>query len=82
MDRKTVMGMTLAAAALFVSGAGATLAQDEGSNVLKVRCFGANACKGQSECKTTTNECKGHNACKGQGLEFRGLSACNKPGRA
>jgi hypothetical protein len=29
--------------------------------------MGANACKGQSACKTAKNECKGQNACKGQG---------------
>jgi hypothetical protein len=33
-----------------------------------VKCYGANACKGQAECKTSMNACKGHNACKGKGF--------------
>jgi hypothetical protein len=31
-------------------------------------CVGANACKGQSSCKSAHNTCKGQNACKGQGF--------------
>src|SRR5690349_2329614 len=84
MKRNTVMGMALAtaAAAMFVTGMGVGNAQDDGSNVVKIRCFGGNACKGQSDCKTTTNECRGHNACKGEGVEFRGIGTCaSKPGR-
>ena len=42
-----------------VSGA---IAGEEG-----VKCMGANACKGQSACKTANSECKGLNNCKGQG---------------
>jgi len=34
----------------------------------KVQCPGANACKGQSACKSATNACKGQNACKGKGF--------------
>jgi hypothetical protein len=30
-------------------------------------CMGANACKGQSACKTANNACQGQNACKGHG---------------
>ena len=33
----------------------------------KVRCQGANACKGKSSCHTATNGCAGQNACKGKG---------------
>ena len=33
-----------------------------------VDCPGANACKGQSACKTATSACKGQNACKGKGF--------------
>jgi hypothetical protein len=56
-----------AAAMLFVTGGGAATAADNGGTV-KVKCYGANACKGQAECKTSMNECKGHNACKGKGF--------------
>jgi hypothetical protein len=34
----------------------------------KMKCEGANACKGQSACKTAKNACAGQNACKGQGF--------------
>ena len=30
-------------------------------------CWGVNACKGQSACKSTRNACKGQNSCKGKG---------------
>jgi hypothetical protein len=33
-----------------------------------VQCPGANACKGQSACKSAANACKGQNACKGKGF--------------
>jgi hypothetical protein len=85
MKASTVRGMAVAAAAatMFIAGAGVSSAQDDGNNVVKIRCFGGNACKGQSACKTSSNECKGHNACKGQGFEFRGMGACaDKPGRS
>jgi len=31
-------------------------------------CYGVNACKGKSSCKTASNGCQGRNSCKGQGL--------------
>lgn len=40
----------------------------EQANANEVQCFGANACKGQSTCKTAKNSCHGQNACKGQGV--------------
>ena len=33
----------------------------------KVKCEGANACKGKSACATAKNSCQGQNSCKGQG---------------
>ncbi len=33
----------------------------------QLKCLGANACKGQSACKTATNDCQGKNSCKGKG---------------
>ena len=35
---------------------------------------GANACKGQSACKSASNACKGQNACKGKGFVETGSS--------
>jgi hypothetical protein len=42
--------------------------------------MGANACKGQSGCKTAKNECKGLNACKGQGYLELTEEECAKQG--
>jgi hypothetical protein len=40
----------------------------------QVVCAGANACKGQSACKSGASSCKGQNACKGQGFVMTGSS--------
>jgi hypothetical protein len=77
MDRKRrLVGMAIATAAagLFVAGAPVANAADDGS--VKVKCYGANACKGQAECKTAMNSCKGHNACKGKGFVTMDEKAC------
>lgn len=72
--RLAALAITAAAAALFVAGTPA-VAEDSG-NLVKVKCYGANACKGQAECKTSMNSCKGHNSCKGQGFVTIGEKAC------
>lgn len=77
MDRsKRVTGLALAsaAAALFVSAAAPVIAADGGA--VKVKCYGANACKGKAECKTSMSACKGHNACKGQGFVMMDEKSC------
>ncbi len=48
----------------------------DASGAVKVKCYGANACKGQAECKTAASACKGHNACKGQGFVMMEEQAC------
>jgi len=68
--------LTLAsAAALFALANGAVMtpayAADQGTAAAP--CYGVNACKGQSDCKSGSHECKGQNSCKGQG--FKDLSA-------
>ena len=76
MDRnRRIVGAAIAAAAaaLFVAGTPG-IAADDGS--VKVRCYGANSCKGQAECKTSMNSCKGHNACKGKGFVSMTEKAC------
>lgn len=62
-----------AAAALFATGVVSTATAEE---AVKVKCYGANACKGNSECKTSMNSCKGKNACKGKGFEAMTEKAC------
>jgi hypothetical protein len=54
--------MFATAAAVFAVGSFATAAS------AGVVCAGANACKGQSACKSAANACKGQNACKGKGF--------------
>lgn len=78
MKMSVTSGATLAsmAAALMIAGAvAAPSAQAEGA---KGHCVGANACKGQSACKTANNACKGHNACKGQGYLEMTAEECAK----
>ncbi|MCP1469036.1 putative membrane protein [Sphingobium sp. OAS761] len=46
----------------------------------KVACYGVNACKGQSDCKSGNHDCKGQNDCKGQGFKDLTKNACAKAG--
>ena len=81
MDRKLVTAaLVTTAAALFATTAviGTASAED-----VKIKCYGANACKGHGQCKTSMNGCKGQNACKGKGFEEMSEKACvEKVGRA
>jgi hypothetical protein len=43
----------------------------------KVKCEGANACKGQSACQTAKSSCNGKNACKGQGFVMLPKAECD-----
>jgi len=66
----SVVGAILATAvALAFSGSALNAADNPGASTqaAQVKCLGANACKGQSACKTATNDCKGKNACAGKG---------------
>jgi len=74
-------GVALAAAAatLFVAGCksmDSAPAQSADSGAVKVKCYGANSCKGQAECKTAMNSCKGQNSCKGHGFLSLTEQAC------
>ncbi len=63
-----------AAALLFGSIAAAPVsAADEA----KVKCEGANACKGKSACATAKNACAGQNSCKGQGYVQLSKAECD-----
>jgi uncharacterized membrane protein len=54
----------------------ATEAHAEGE---KVKCYGANACKGTGACGGAGHSCAGKNACKGQGfVEVESQEACLK----
>jgi uncharacterized membrane protein len=71
-------GATLAAAAAALFLAGAVSAPTASAQGGEGKCFGANACKGHSACKTASSTCKGHNACKGQGFTMSSQAACEK----
>jgi len=43
----------------------------------EVKCFGANECKGHSDCNTAKSA-KGQNACKGQGFKVMSEKACKE----
>jgi uncharacterized membrane protein len=84
-SRFTGVALAAAAATLFIAGCassgGSTHMADTSS--VKVKCYGANACKGQAECKTAMNGCKGQNACKAQGFVMLPEQACvDRVGRA
>ena len=76
-SRLTGVAIAAAAATLFIAGCasqGGTQTADSGA--VKVKCYGANSCKGQAECKTGMNNCKGQNACKGQGFSAMTKEKC------
>jgi len=68
-------GVLLASAAAMMFIAGTAMAQGtmSGPNAMsaetaKVKCVGANDCKGHGACKSAQNDCKGQNSCKGKGF--------------
>jgi uncharacterized membrane protein len=78
-SKLTGLAIAAAAATMFVAGCasqGTGTAASADSGAVKVKCYGANACKGQAECKTAMNSCKGQNACKGQGFLSMTDKAC------
>jgi len=77
-SRLTGVAIAAAAATLFVAGCAnmGSGTQTADSGAVKVKCYGANACKGQAECKTGINNCKVQNACKGQGFMSMSDKAC------
>ena len=68
-------GMALAtAAALLFGSVAVTPAHAEDA---KVKCQGANACKGKSACATATSSCQGQNSCKGKGYVMLTKEECD-----
>jgi hypothetical protein len=68
------VALAAAAAMIFASAPLATAHADDA----KMKCDGANSCKGQSACKSAKNSCKGQNACKGQGYSELSKADCDK----
>jgi uncharacterized membrane protein len=71
-------GSAIAAAAASLLLAGAVSVPAFAADDAAGHCVGANACKGQSACKTATSACNGQNACKGQGFTETTKDECDK----
>ena len=67
--------IAIAAAALFST---APVSASAGSE--RGVCYGGNACRGLSECKTNTNTCMGTNSCKGKGFKKMTRAECDEVG--
>jgi hypothetical protein len=84
-DMMTIMtirsGAAIAATAatLLISGAALSATQQFADDGIG-HCNHANACKGQSACKSASNACKGQNSCKGQGFLEMTKAECLKIG--
>ena len=78
--RKSGFVVAAAAAALFASGTVAALSTSVHADD-SVKCFGVNACKGQSQCRTAQSQCNGHNKCAGKGwIRMDSAAACEAEG--
>jgi uncharacterized membrane protein len=77
MDKKKLASViaTAAAVAFVTAPLTSTLVQAADA---KVKCYGVNACKGKSACKTAKNDCKGKNTCKGQGFKMETEKKCTE----
>jgi uncharacterized membrane protein len=64
----TVRGLALAAAAASLFALAPLAVRADVSADQIGNCYGVNACKGKSSCKTAENACVGRNACKGKGF--------------
>ncbi len=78
MNISVTSGSALAAVAASLLLAGAVAAPTYAAEEAKGHCMGANACKGQSACKTASNACKGQNGCKGKGFSEMTKDECAK----
>lgn len=81
---KLSSGTSLAAAAAFIAFASLTQVSpahpSPAAGDKLQACYGVNACKGQSDCKSGDHACKGQNSCKGQGFKDMTASACEAAG--
>ena len=78
MNISVTSGSSLAAVATSLLLAGAVAAPTYAAEEAKGHCMGANACTGQSACKTASNACKGQNGCKGKGFSEMTKDECAK----
>lgn len=76
----------IAASATALALSGAALAADAplaakkiGAND-EVKCYGVNACKGTSDCKTEASSCKSASGCSTAGNSCKGANSCKGKG--
>jgi hypothetical protein len=70
MKKTRIAGVMLATAVALAFTGSIVNAEDAPgapTQAAQLKCLGANACKGQSACKTATSDCQGKNSCKGKG---------------
>jgi hypothetical protein len=75
LDSKSGATLAAAAATLFLAGVAVSTVSTS-AYAADGKCMAANACKGQSACKSASNSCKGLNACKGQGFSMTSEGKC------
>ena len=75
---RNLTGFALAAMAATLFATAPLAADQAGSTTGK--CFGVNACKGKSSCKSPGHSCKSQNACKGQGFVTVTKDTCDQIG--
>ena len=75
MKRTSKIAFALAATAAALFATGCSSLCGEPAEAL-VKCTGANACKGSSECATPDNSCKGKNHCKSSGWAYMSKGEC------
>jgi len=80
ITNKKLLSATLAAAAAVTFAAAPISSASAQGTSTDVHCYGVNACKGQSDCKTASGSCKGKNSCKGQGFKTMSAGECTKEG--
>jgi|GEM_PF-1176996 hypothetical protein len=83
---KKMTGAAIAVAVAVSFSAMPALSVSANGNNDVVMCVNANACRGQGECKMTTdsckyiNKCRGQNACEGKGFLMLSKVECVKRG--
>jgi hypothetical protein len=75
----TVKGALVAASVAGLFAAAAPLVASAKDDA-KVKCVGANECKGKGACKSAESACKGQNACKGKGMNQMTEKECTAKG--
>ena len=81
LDSRSGATLAAAAATLFLAGAVVSTVSTPAA-AAQGKCMAANACKGQSACKTAGSACKGLNACKGNGFATMSEAQCKAKGGA